>query len=134
MNIKNKLMPISLLKLFLGLVFLSAGIYRIFNWQSAISEISNLNIIFPSIISAIVVILEIIGGIFLIFNIQTKKTLLTFVTFLAITLFWTLIISWKSLINNAGILFTFRANPTDFFLHFTYLIILIYLLYNKEKI
>lgn len=133
MNTIKNFTSTALLRLFLGLVFVSAGLYKIFNWQQSLIEISNLNLSFPYIISVIVVILEIIGGLFLIFNIQTKKVLLVFAGFLSLALLWTIIISWEGLLSNAGILFAFRADPTDFFLHFTYLIILIYLLSELKR-
>ncbi|MEI7424725.1 MAG: DoxX family protein [Candidatus Staskawiczbacteria bacterium] len=123
--------PNNLLRIFLGLVFTSAGLYRIFNWQSAILELPklNLNSVYLSIF---IITLEIIGGLLLIFNIKTKKVLLGFIVFLTITLIWALIISGKSLLGGISELFTFDLNPTDFFLHFTYLIILIYLLTKKS--
>ena len=102
-----------LLKLFLGLVFLCAGVYRIFFWQSAISEIQALNIGFPAIISALVIILEISGGLAIIFNFHTKKFLWVFAAFLTSALLWMLILSWKTLLFNAGVLFTFRKWSTQ---------------------
>lgn len=115
-----------LLRLFLGLIFVSAGLYRIFNWQGAILELSKLNL--NSVyLSVFIVAMEIIGGLLLIFNVKTKKVLIVFIIFLALTLVWALIISGKSLLGNAFELFTFNLTPTDFFLHFTYLIMLIYL-------
>lgn len=119
-----------LLRLFLGLVFLSAGIYRIFYWSEAELEIKNLNLYFPYFISTVVVLLEIISGLFLILNIQTKKTLLSLAIFLTIALLWSLIMFWQDIILNFKVLFIFNANATDFFLHFTYLIILIYLFFD----
>lgn len=132
-NMKIKLQADYLLKLFLGIIFLSAGIYRIFNWQSAILEVSNLGLPFPSIISAFVVILEIIGALALLFNIQTKKALYVFSAFLGAALLWSLATSWQTLISGAGVLFTFNSNSTDFFLHFTYLIILLYLIFQIKN-
>ncbi len=124
------LKPNNLLRIFLGLIFTSAGIYRIFNWQTAILEISKLNL--DSVYLAIFIIaLELVGGLFLIFNVKTKKVLIGFIIFLAITLIWALIISGKSLLGNIAELFTFQLTPTDFFLHLTYLIILLYLLIKK---
>jgi len=121
-----------LLRIFLGLVFLSAGLYRIFNWPMTILELSKLNL--NSVYLAIFIIaLEITTGLFLIFNIKTKKVLISLIIFLTITLIWALIISGKNLINNASELFTFHLTPTDFFLHLTYLIILIYLISKNQN-
>ena len=122
-----------ILRIFLGLVFLSAGIFRIFNWQQAILELSNLKLetVFLPIL---LVILEIGTGIFLILNFKTKKALSVLIIFLGFALVWTLANYGKTLISNSYELFTFQANPTDFFLHLTYLAIIIYLFLSlKEK-
>jgi uncharacterized membrane protein YphA (DoxX/SURF4 family) len=129
---KINLEPKTLLKLFLGLVFVSAGLYRIFNWQSAILELSELNL--NSIYLLIFIIaLEIIGGLFLIFNIQAKKVLLVFIIFIIIALISAFLVNGKDIISNLGQLFTFSPTSTDVFLHFTYLIILLYLFGKKEN-
>ena len=123
-NVK-KITSRDVFRIFLGLIFLSAGVYRIFNWQSAILEISNLNLLFAGLFSVLVVILEIIGGTLLVLNFQTKKVAVLFSIFIAFALIFAFLSSGQEMINNAGILFTFQAEPTDFFLHLTYLIILL---------
>jgi uncharacterized membrane protein YphA (DoxX/SURF4 family) len=129
---KNYFKPVALLRLFLGLVFVSAGIYRIFNWQAAVLEIHklNLNSVYLSIF---LIAIEIIGGLLLIFNIKTKKVLLVFIIFIIIALVSAFLANGKDIISKSGELFTFSPTPTDVFLHFTYLIILIYLLIKKEN-
>ncbi|MCX6722078.1 MAG: DoxX family protein [Candidatus Staskawiczbacteria bacterium] len=129
-SIKNNLNPENLLRLFIGLVFLSAGIYRIFNWQQAVIEFSRLNLNYPILI-ALMMILEIAGGLMLIFNIKTKKVLLVFILFILIALIAAFAVAGKNIISGLGQLFVFSPNPTDVFLHFTYLIILLYLLGKK---
>lgn len=131
-TIKNNLQPITLLRLFLGIIFLSAGVYRIFNWQQAVLEFSKLNLNFVYLI-ALIIALEIIGGLFLILNIKTKKVLLVFIVFILLALMVALLSSGQALINNIGELFSFDANPTDVFLHFTYLIILTYLFWKQKE-
>lgn len=122
----KKIESIDILRIFLGVVFLSAGIYRIFNWQQAVSEFSNLKLesIYLPILS---VAFEIIAGFLLILSIKTKKVLMLLTVFLSFTLFWTLIFYSKELIANSNELFIFNITPTDFFLHLTYLIIVIFL-------
>jgi uncharacterized membrane protein YphA (DoxX/SURF4 family) len=130
MNIvKNNLKQTSFLRLFLGIIFFSAGIYRLFNWQQAVLEFSKLNLNSVYLMS-LTITLEIIGGIFLIFNIKTKKVLLTFIVFILLALISSFLVSGQDLINNAKELFSFDSNPTDVFLHFTYLIVLIYLFWQ----
>jgi len=127
---KINLEPKSLLRLFLGLVFLSAGIYRIFNWQEAVAEFSRMNLNYPILIVALM-LFEIVGGLMLIFNIKTKKMLLVFIIFILLALIGAFVTSGKDIILGFGELFTFSQTPTDIFLHFTYLVILVYLFLIK---
>jgi len=131
-TLKNNFKFSGLLRLFLGLVFVSAGFYRILNWRMAVSELSGLNID-SSYISIFIVAIEIIGGIFLIFNIKTKKVLSIFIVFVLLALVAAFLAAGKDIISGFEQLFTFSPTPTDVFLHFTYLIILVYLLGEKER-
>ena len=127
----NKFNSTSLLRIFLGLIFLSAGVGRVFNWQIVIPELHQFGL--DSVyISIFIIALEIICGLLLIFNIKPKKVLLVFITLLTVVLIWALLVAGKSLIGNASELFTFHLTPSNFFLHFTYLVILVYLLGEKE--
>lgn len=128
-NLK-KIKPIDLLRLFLGIVFLSAGIYRAFHWQQALLEFSILNL--SSYLIYLTVLLEIIGGLALIFNVKTKKVLFVFIAFLLIALINVFLTSGKNIISQSGELFFFNPNPTDVFLHFTYLVIILYLVTQKK--
>lgn len=132
MKLLKKIEPESLLRIFIGLIFLSAGIYRIFNWQQANIEFSALKLNSVYLI-ALAMILEIVGGLFLIFNIKTKKVLLAFVIFIILALISAVLGAGKDLIAKSSELFVFDLTPTDFFLHFTYLVIIIYLLGKKEN-
>lgn len=127
LQLYNMIKTNNLLRIFLGLVFLSAGIYRIFNWQQAVLEISNLHVPFTAFLAILVITLEIAGGVLLILNFQTKKVALAFSIFIALALILAFLSNGQEIINNIGKLFTFQAEPTDFFLHFTYLIILLFI-------
>jgi len=129
MNIKIK----NLLIIFLGLTFLSAGIFRIFNWNQAILELSGLNLSTAPYLIVLIIALEVIGGLLLIFNIKTKEVLLTFSIFILIAILIAFNANGNNIIANFKELFTFSPTPTDVFLHFTYLVILIYLLGKKEN-
>jgi len=123
---KNDIKPLALLRIFLGLVFLSAGLYRVLNWHEVTLEFSNLKLN-SLYLPILIIILEIGAGIFLILNIKLKESLLVLIIFLIFTLIWTLVIFGKDLISKSSELFTFQTTPTDFFLHLSYLVILIYL-------
>lgn len=133
MNIKNNLKIKNLLRIFLGLTFLSAGIFRIFNWNKAIIEFSGLNLGTAYYLIVLIIALEVIGGLLLILNIKTKEILLAFSLFIAIAIIIAFMANGNNIIANFKELFTFTPTPTDVFLHFTYLIILISLLAKKEN-
>ena len=129
---KTNLKPEILLKIFIGLVFVSAGLYRIFNWQQAVLELSRLNLNY-AYLPFLIIALEIIGGFLLIFNVKTREVLLFFIIFIFFAMASAFLAAGGSIISNIGELFVLRPNPTDVFLHFTYLIILIYLLSADKK-
>lgn len=122
-----------LLRLFLGLTFLSAGIYRIFNWQQAVIEFSRFGLGSAYYLIVLMIILEIVGGLMLIFDVKTKEILLIFIIFIIISLISALLVNGNNILSGLGELFTFDLTPTDLFLHFTYLIILVYLFRERDK-
>lgn len=122
-----------LLRVFLGIVFLSAGIFRIFNWQLAVIEFSR----FPfgqlnNYLIVFVIALEVIGGLLLLFNKKTKIVLVIFIVFLFLALVQIIATNFHNLLTQSSELFFFEATPTDVFLHFTYLIIIIYLFFDRS--
>jgi len=119
-----------LLRLFLALVFLSAGVYRVFNPESAVSEFINLKL--PVWLSLVIIIFEITAGICLLVNKYTKQIYFSLLGFLIIILSWALIIDGKKIISQAGELFAFNLNPTDLFLHFVFLLLVFVLLVRKK--
>jgi len=129
--ITNNMQNNFLLRLFLGLTFLSAGIYRIFNWHQAVLEFSRFGISSAYYLIILMIILEVAGGLLLILNIRTKEILLAFIVFIIIALISAFLVNGREIVSGLGELFTFNPSPTDSFLHFTYLIILIYL-FNKK--
>ncbi len=123
----------NLLRLFLGITFLSAGIYRIFNWNQAVIEFSRLNLDGAYYLILLIILLEVVGGLLLIFNIKTKEVLLTFSVFITIALITAFMADGQNIISNFKELFIFTPSPTDTFLHFTYLVIIISLLGSIRK-
>src|SRR5438046_1308991 len=114
MLLKKITHPIILLRLFLGIVFLSAGVYRLFHWQEALTEFHQLGIPFIYPLLYAMVALEMIGGLCLIINVKTRIVTLIFAFFLAAALIQALLVSGTSIINGFGELFFFHANATDF--------------------
>ncbi len=133
-NLKNKkiiLTQSDLLRILIGFVFLTAGFFRVFNSGAAFQELELLNI--PVIFSWPLIILEIAGGFLLIFNKYLKIVSIIFIIFLIGALVNAVYLDGLNLFFKAGELFVFNLTPTDFFLHFVFLIILISFLINKEK-
>lgn len=120
------------LKLFLGLVMVAAAAWRIFHWPQAQMETRLLGITF-GYMPYIIVALELFCGFFLITNFKPKAALLILALFLAGALLHTVLVFPETLLSNAKELFVFDATPTDFFLHFTYFIIVLYLLFPKKQ-
>ncbi len=123
----KKLSAERFLQIFLGVVFLSAGIYRLFHWQLATLEFSLLQLPYPWL-TAGVIAFEIVGGLFLITNRWPKITLLAFTAFLGTALIYAYLLMGQNLVQYSAELFVFNLTPTDFVLHFTYLVMLGYLL------
>ena len=120
-----------ILRIFLGLVFLSAGIFRIFNLNMALVEMNNLHL--STMLTWPIIGLEIIGGTLLIINKQIKKTLIVLLAFLSLALAWGLFVNGQDIIGQAKELFIYTLNSTDFFLHVTFLVIILSLLLFHKK-
>jgi uncharacterized membrane protein YphA (DoxX/SURF4 family) len=121
----------TLLRLFLGIVVLSAGTFRALFFESALKEAEMLGL--PFWFSFFIIIFEIVCGILLIFNIKIKLVLSLVAVFLTLAIIIALIGNAGQIIENAGELFVFDSTPTDIFLHITYLVIIFALIYDKQK-
>ncbi|MFA5259150.1 MAG: DoxX family membrane protein [Candidatus Pacearchaeota archaeon] len=120
-----------LIRIFIGLVFLSAAVYRIFNFGAAEQELSNLNM--PIILAIPLIMLEICIGLSFLFNFFIKQTSVVIIIFLVSALLVGFFGNFESIIQNLGELFVFSANPTDMFLHFVYLLIVIFYVFYYKK-
>ena len=128
----SKESSVNFLRIFIGLVFLSAGIYRIFFFQSAVSEFNSMGT--PIFFLFVAIIVEIGAGLLLILNRQVIVAAATMILFLLIALVISFINAGKSFFENASELFSLTPTPDDIFLHITYLIILVVLLlYSLKK-
>jgi len=119
---------IFILEKFIGLVFLLAGIHRIFFKKQREYEVNTL-LKLPKYTDYFIILFEIIAGIIIIFNLTGKKYAL-----------WTLIIgasigtlllmynNFPKIFNTYNQLFTLKDSSLSVFLHITYIVILIYLL------
>ena len=122
--------PERILQIFLAFVFLSAGIFRIFNPSMAELEFSNLKL--PVILSVLTTIFEVIAGLGLLLNRGAKFIYGTLIAFLVFVLSWALVIGGKELFSSADELFVFNLSPTDWFLHFIFLLLAFVLIIKKK--
>ena len=122
--------PTDIIRLFLALVFLSAGIFRILHPEAAVFEFTSLHL--PLWLAWPMIVFEIGAGLSLLFNKYTKYIYWLLCAFLILALFLALLINGPEIINLAGELFIFNLNPTDFFLHFVFLLLVLILLNNKQ--
>ena len=122
--------PLNIIRVFLALVFLSAGLFRIFNSGAAELELVNLQL--PVYLSGLIIIFEIMAGLALLMNKYVRYIYWLLVFFLIFILIWGLAINGQTIIRNAGELFAFNLTPTDLFLHFVFLLLVIVLLIKKK--
>lgn len=130
---ENKILkqPESILRIFLAFVFLSAGFFRIFNPDMAVSEFTALGL--PIFLCPLMIIFEIGAGVGLLFNKFVKYISLSLIAFILFALFEALIIDGKEIIRGAGELFIFNLTPTDWFLHFVFLLIVFILFVGRKS-
>ncbi len=121
-----------LLRFFLALVFLSAGVYRVYYPDLAVQEFINLKL--PTWLSPLMIVFEIGAGLGLLINRYAKLIYYSLLVFLVFILTWAFIINGKMIISQAGELFVFNLNPTDWFLHFIFLFLTIIMLARKNEL
>src|SRR5574344_1826839 len=107
----NKLLkqPEDFLRIFLALVFLSAGVFRIFNSDMAILEFLALKL--PIFLSPLMIIFEIGAGLGLLLNKFTKYIYSALIVFVIFALVTALAVNGKEIVSGAGELFVFNLTP-----------------------
>lgn len=133
MNLENikKISIEDILRYFLAAVFLSAGIFRIFNPEMAEQEMLSLSL--PPVFSYFLIFLEIGSALLLLLNKWTKIVYWVLTVFLVSALEMALAINAKNIFAAASELFVFNLTPTDFFLHAIFLLIIILLIFKKGR-
>ncbi len=122
----------NLLRYLLALVFLSAGLFRLFNYELGALEMQNLNL--PEWLTWPISLFEILAGLTLLKGgRRAKKAILALIIFLLAALIWALFLAKDKIIKEASELFIFNLNPTDFFLHLVFLLILVSLIKKPHK-
>jgi len=109
----------------MGLVFLSAGSYRLFVPEAAWVEMANLKM--SDTLALPLMVFEMLLGLALIFNRYVKAVSIILIVFLLGALGRALMLAGDSFWLGLGELFVFDVTPTDFFLHLVFIIILLFL-------
>lgn len=131
-NLKNSFFtPANWLRLLLALIFFSAGLFRILNPEVAAAELVALNL--PDYLTWIVLIIELGGGILLFLGKQVRLVAGVFIIFLTVALTVALMANGREIIDAAAELFVFNPEPTDFFMHVVFLLILVTLVLKPNK-
>ena len=129
---KYKNLSNNLLRYLLALVFISAGLFRLFNYETGFIEMQQLNL--PEWLTWPISLFEILAGLALLKEGRgAKKAILALIGFLLAALIWALFLAKDKIIKEASELFIFNLTPTDFFLHLVFLLILISLIKKPHK-
>ena len=119
------------IRIFIGLVFLSAAVFRIFSFPTAELEISSLGL--PGWAPFFVIALELVIAIALLTNRYVKHALLVTSVFLVSTIVLGCSLDADRIRSQLAELFVFNATPTDVFLHAVFLILVLLLLISSFK-
>ncbi len=117
-----------ILEKFIGLVFLLAGLHRIFLKNRREYEAYTL-LKLPKYTDYLIILIEIVAGLIIIFNLPGKYFALLIVAFIAIV--GTLVLlyhNFDDIMETYNDLFTLNKNSLSVCLHVTYIVILFYIL------
>jgi uncharacterized membrane protein YphA (DoxX/SURF4 family) len=123
--------PVVVLRILMGLVFLSAGVYRIFFPVQAAQEMIDLHL--PVILTWLIVILEILGGLFLLSGKFQRTVNMVMIIFLCLAIINVMVLKGREIIASVGRLFVFTPEPVSIFLHLVFIIILFVLFLSGRK-
>ena len=122
--------PRDILSYGLAFVFLSAAVYRILNIQEGYVEMSTFGL--PQWFAYFIIALEIFAGTSLAIKRMRVISLTLLALFMIITLFLSAIMQ-PELFTQIAEVFTYDHDPTDFVLHLTYLVIIVFMLASVLK-
>ena len=120
-----------ILRVLMGVIFLAAALFKLLNPVAASQELSGLNL--PQIFFWPFFIIEIVGGLCLLINFRVKLVSVFLGLFLLGALLLGLIVNGNEILRQAAGLFVFRAEATDWFLHFVFLVVIFYVFIVSRK-
>ena len=119
------------IQMFLGIIFLSAGLFRIFNYPAAQLEVNGLRL--PVVASVLVITLELVISICFLANRFVKYASLVAALFLAVPISISFFLYPDILYSQLSELFVFNATATDVFLHLMFLILVVLIFVTERK-
>ena len=124
--------PSFLLRYFLLCVFLSAAVYRVFNFDEAITEMTAINL--PASFAYLSTTTEFLIVLMLLSRKTVVPALLLALSFLCFAISSAIVSNFQQAIADFWQLFTFQNESTDIALHCTFVIIIIVtlLMYRKS--
>ena len=125
---------LTFLRITIGIIFLSAGLHRIFFFSIAYQNFLELGIKFVMPLLVVTILIEIVCGFLLIINRFIIPASMT----IGITLIFAIILSFLNskpeFFHNINELFILTVTPTNILLHVTYLVgVITLLLYGLSK-
>jgi uncharacterized membrane protein YphA (DoxX/SURF4 family) len=126
---------ILILRILVSLIFITAASYRIVFFSSGVKELMPLgyNLYIIYVMVCIIIILEMICGICILIKEYFKIAVLSLVMLMVYAIASTIIVCPVCIISNIAELFVFNPTPTDVWLHFLYLTILITFLIHYKN-
>ena len=118
---------INILIKFLGLVFLMAGLHRIY-YKTQREEEMNILLKLPKYTDFLIMLIEISAGILLIMDCYVINVLYILLIMTSLGLLLLLYNHYEKILNTYNELFTLKADSLSVFLHITYIIIMIYII------
>lgn len=117
--------------MFLGIIFLSAGLFRIFDYPAAQLEVNGLQL--PIAASVLVIILELAIAICFLTNRYVKYASLVAALFLMVPISISFFLYSEMLYSQFSDLFVFNATATDVVLHLVFLVLVVLIFVTERK-
>jgi len=115
----------------LGIVFLSAALFRIFNYPAAELEMSSLGL--PALTAVLVIAIELTVAACFLTNRFVKVASLAAAIFLVVPISISLFLHSKTIYSELPALFVFNATATDVVLHVMFLILAVLIFAAERK-
>ena len=127
--------PYLMFNLFLSIVFISASVYRIFNFNAGIIEFDRFGFLteYSAFFVFFIITLELFIAVFMLLERYQKYSLKAGLVFLSVPILISFVKFPQESFSNLDVLFTFKIEPTSLLLHIMYMLIMFVMLLNINK-